>query len=165
VSDAEYGWSFEHMFKKHDPRRVARELERIRKANDGVITPALVVERARDRSSYLHGMFEWDDTKAAYKYRLHVAGHIVRHVIVLRGDSEVPTRAYHVVTTKGGRTYRSTDDIMSDAELRGQLVERALADFRSWEARYRHLKELSEIFKAAAVVQRKQEREQARASA
>lgn len=169
MNDAEifeaFGWSVDRLFKKFDARRVGRELERIRKANGGAITAELVVEWARDPKSYLHRMFEWNDTKAAHQYRLELARQIVRHVIVLGSTPETTTRAYHVVTMKGKRAYRSTDDIMSDAELRRQLVERALADYRAWEARYRHLKELADIFRAADRVQRKQEREQARASA
>ncbi len=161
-----FGWSFEHMFRKFDAKRVGRELERIRKDNAGTITAELVVERARDRKSYLHGMFEWNDTKAAHQYRLELARRIVRHVVVLGTGPDTTTRAYHVVSTNGKRSYRSTDDIMSDAELRRQLVDRALADYRAWEARYRHLKELAEIFRAAERVQVRQEREkQTRATA
>jgi hypothetical protein len=46
-----------------------RELERLAAEHDDELTEEIVVEAARSPDSYLHSLFEWDDAKAARKYR------------------------------------------------------------------------------------------------
>lgn len=56
--------------------------DRLRQINDerGDMTPALVVEDARDPDSPLHDQFDWSDTAAACKWRLHQARCLIRTV-------------------------------------------------------------------------------------
>lgn len=49
---------------------IARRL--LEMENDGRLTPAEVLEEARNPESPLHDQFTWDDTEAAEKYRLGV---------------------------------------------------------------------------------------------
>ena len=61
-------------------------IEAIRALEDhGRITPARVVEAARDPESPLHRYIDWDDTTAARKYRLVQARNLIRVVIVRMG--------------------------------------------------------------------------------
>jgi hypothetical protein len=46
-----------------------RELERLAAEHGDELTEEIVVEAARSPDSYLHSLFEWDDAKAARKYR------------------------------------------------------------------------------------------------
>jgi hypothetical protein len=46
-----------------------RELERLAAEHGDALTEETVVEAARSPDSYLHSLFEWDDAKAARKYR------------------------------------------------------------------------------------------------
>jgi hypothetical protein len=46
-----------------------RELERLAAEQGDELTEETVVEAARSPDSYLHSLFEWDDAKAARKYR------------------------------------------------------------------------------------------------
>jgi hypothetical protein len=55
----------------------------IAQANDGVVTPYAVVEAAKNPKHILHECFDWDDTSAAYKYRLDTARHLIASIEVL----------------------------------------------------------------------------------
>ena len=58
------------------------------------VTPSMVLEAARAKDSPLHGLFVWDDTEAAEKYRLIQAGGFLRAVVkILPGGSREPVRA------------------------------------------------------------------------
>jgi len=46
----------------------------------GRITPKQVLETAKDKKSPLHSYFEWDDTEAAYKWRIEQARELIRRV-------------------------------------------------------------------------------------
>jgi hypothetical protein len=52
----------------------------------GVLTPALVVETARDENHPLHASFEWDDGIAGEKYR-HKYSHLAEFMEIVRRDS------------------------------------------------------------------------------
>ncbi|MCV7245889.1 hypothetical protein H7J83_24735 [Mycobacterium mantenii] len=46
-----------------------RELERLAAEHGDELTEQVVVDAARSPDSPLHSLFEWDDAKAARKYR------------------------------------------------------------------------------------------------
>jgi hypothetical protein len=46
-----------------------RELERLAAEHGDELTEEIVVEAARSPDTYLRSLFEWDDAKAARKYR------------------------------------------------------------------------------------------------
>ena len=49
---------------------------------DGVLSPSAVVDEARPEVSPIHACFEWDDEKAAEKYRETQASSMIRCLIV-----------------------------------------------------------------------------------
>lgn len=63
---------------KADAQKVADEISSIGLS----VKPEEIVDKARDESTELHKCFEWDDTKAAERYRLHQARQIVCHLVV-----------------------------------------------------------------------------------
>ena len=76
-------------FKQKDAQEIGEELEKIKTKEN--LTPISVVERAKNKKSILHKLFEWDDSEAAEQYRLQQARNIVNHVvevIVIRGNLE-----------------------------------------------------------------------------
>jgi hypothetical protein len=143
-----------------------RELEEIAAANGGLVRPEAVVEYARNPETALHSWFEWDDSKAAEKYRLHQARMRLRLVLTMHPKAEIKFRA--VVSLKedrySGQGYRLTLDVMSESERREQLLLEALAEFRALEEKYRQYQELAEIFAAIerseALLRRKRVRSQ-----
>lgn len=48
----------------------------------GLLTPTIVLDRARDPEHPLHRRFDWDDSEAAEKWRVHQAGQLIRSVKV-----------------------------------------------------------------------------------
>lgn len=70
-----------------------RELDRIH-ATHGVIEPAIVVKESEPESAPLHPVFEWDDEKAAGKYRIWQARALIRSVRVIPSENEAPEPVY-----------------------------------------------------------------------
>lgn len=72
------------------------ELEKIRAACGGVLTPDAVVEAAKDPLHPLHGRFEWDDAKAAHQHRLWQARVLIHGatIKVVRDEREVRVPVY-----------------------------------------------------------------------
>lgn len=127
-----------------------KELERIRKANDGILRPADVVFAARSKSSPLHDWFEWDDGKAADEYRLEQARRLIRFTIEKVGPEEQNIRAYVSLRQdrEEGNSYRSLREVVAAKPLREELLRQALAEADAWRKRYESFVELKEIFTA-----------------
>ena len=61
-----------------DAQLVAREIIAIGES----VTPEQIVNKARNADTELHKCFDWDDTTAAEKYRLHQARQVVCHLVI-----------------------------------------------------------------------------------
>lgn len=119
---------------------IERELERLYK-RDKVITPASVLDAARSKSSPLHEFFEWDDKKAADKYRLMQASEMIvasKFVVVLK---EQKGRLPEVVAAEpvrkflpqfGGGGFKMRNDVLNDVEDRSAIIDRKKSQLRSW---------------------------------
>ena len=128
-----------------DAQAVGEELELLSNVT-GTLTPVLVVQRAANANSSLHGLFEWDDTEAARRYREDQARYILRQITVrveYKHDEPRQLRAFVVVTRDEKRTYVPLMVVMGDAELRHQVLEHAYDEMRLWVARYREYEELA----------------------
>jgi hypothetical protein len=127
------------------------ELEVIAEANDGLLRAEDVVEFARDENTALHKHFQWDDTEAARQYRIIQARNIIRVVVVVTPEISEPYRVAVSMEndryTPGGG-YRLMKDVMSDEEKRTAFVAQAKRELDAWRNRYKHLKELADIFAA-----------------
>jgi len=119
----------------------------------GHLTPQIVVEDARDSQSVFHPAFEWDDVKAAEEYRLEQARYILRHLIVVRQETEKPQeiRAFVVVKEEeqDRQWYAPTLSVLTEPELRRQVLERALRELEAFRRKYKELVELAEVLAAA----------------
>lgn len=60
---------------------------------DGRLTPAEVLDEARNPDSPLHDQFTWDDTEAAEKYRLGQASRLIVRLRINVTVHSVPVRA------------------------------------------------------------------------
>jgi hypothetical protein len=93
---------------------------------DGEITADILLERAKNSKSQLHAFFNWDDTEAAYLYRVIQAKELIRRckVTYLNEYNEVITvRAY--VNVRDENT-ADEDDVATD-DSRGKYVTFAKA--------------------------------------
>lgn len=123
--------------------------------DDGLIKPERVVEAARPKTSPIHDQFEWDNSAAAEKYRLLQASELIRvsvEIIDCGGNRDpVMVRAFTSLTTERGVSggYRATVQVLSNKQMREQMLADAIAELRAFERRYAILKELAEVFAAS----------------
>lgn len=114
------------------------------------LTADSVLDTARDRKSILHELFDWDDSIAAEKWRRNQASDLIRsvHFIYEEDDgNKRETRAF-VSVEREERSYVNVGTVMSDPDLRSQMLQRALAEAKQWRKRFEDLNELAQIFTA-----------------
>lgn len=135
---------------------VLEELERIAKQNDGILQPEIVVEEARRPSSPLHSKFTWDDTEAAHQYRIYQARNLIRVVVQMIPNTADSHERVWVSLKKDreneGGGYRTLVSVLSNKDLREQLLNQAFEDMKYFQEKYSNLQELSEVFSAIRTV-------------
>lgn len=138
---------------------VIAELKRIAAESGGELRAVDVVEAARLDTSVLHSHFEWDDSEAAEKWRLHQARNLIRVVVeyIGSGDEAVEARVFVSLApdrAEDGGGYRSTVAVLSNADYREQLLADAFAEMKVFQQKYRGLRELEAVFSAMRRVNR-----------
>ena len=126
-----------------DAQTAGNELQRIYE-RDGVIEPETVVAESQTPSAPLHSCFEWDDAKAAHKYRITQAQNIIRAIVVVDDAKQPETRAFVNVQ----REYHPVSVVVRNPEKREILLQNALNELRWFERKYNTLQELSNVFAA-----------------
>lgn len=119
----------------------------------GQLTPALVVDEARDPASPLHSRFEWDDSIAGEQWRKSQAQELIRSVRVVyreatEHDPAKSVRAFHAVRRPNGHVYEPAEKVAEDPFTR-QLVLNDME--REWMALKRRYEQFAEF---AAMVRR-----------
>lgn len=135
---------------------IVRELKNLAEQNDGLLLPETVVEAAKPADSPLHSRFEWNNAKAGHSYRLWQARHLIRVCVETLPQTKEPVEVFVSLTSdrkEGG--YRVQTEVLSDREMRRQLLADALAELRCFAGKYARLKELSKVFSAIRVVLKK----------
>lgn len=136
--------------------RWKQELEKIRLSSaKKMLKPEAVVEAARAKSSPLHSKFEWDDTKAAHKYRLQQAAELIRVVTVQLDNAGNTGPMYISLSTDriSGAGYRATIDVLNDKQMLAIMIKDARSDMETFTKRYDRLRllvQFKDIFKATA---------------
>lgn len=112
-----------------------------------------VVRVARDRSSPIHKYFEWDDTEAAKKWRMHQARMLIASLYV-EIESGENVKAYESVFVGDIKSYVATDIIRNTPELSSQVIEIAKREIIFWKLRYQTYRSyFQEVFNAIEGVQ------------
>lgn len=133
---------------------IEEELEVIAEKHNGFVRPIDVVEYASDPDTALHNEFEWDDTEAARKYRLHQARNILHVYVRMETPPGKESEVRVFVSLPSNRNeeggYRPTARVMNDKEARAELLELALAELRSFRnnRRFKLLTELQDVWNA-----------------
>ena len=130
---------------KQNAEQVKQELDKLGKS----YTMHDVVDLARDEDNYMHDMFEWDDSIAGEKYREEQARHIIHMLVFVdeKTDEPSPVRVVYSVPDMP-RIYSPTTVIMKQPDQYKQLLEQAIIELRSFQKKYKHLSELSEVLDA-----------------
>ena len=122
---------------------------------EGILTPAKVVEKARSEKSIIHNYFEWEDSIAGEKYRIHQARQLMNHIeveIIDNGDTENKTiKMFHniqIIEESKDRGYLSLSSIINSNDYRDQIIDRALAELVGWKKRHQQYSELKPVFVA-----------------
>lgn len=127
-----------------DAQTAGNELQRIYE-RDGVIEPETVVLESESPSAPLHSCFEWDNEKAAHKYRITQAQGIIRAIVAVDETEKSPeTRAFVSVE----REYHPFSVVIRNPEKRDILLQNALNELHCFEKKYNSLRELSGVFSA-----------------
>ena len=126
-----------------DAQTAGEELNRIYQEKGRLDAPDIVSE-SRPESAPLHSCFEWDDEKAAHKYRIAQAQSIIRAIIVVDEAEKLETRAFVNVQ----REYHPVSVVVRNPEKRETLLQNALNELRWFEQKYNTLQELSVVFSA-----------------
>lgn len=100
------------------------ELERAfgeRWSKGGAVKPKEIVEVARDAASYpaLNSQLEWDNEKAAEKWREEQASHLVRSIVVEyreEGGGEIKMRPM-VLSIQDGQGYFESSAVIDDVAM------------------------------------------------
>lgn len=141
------------MSKRIVTKTAAQELRDL-KAKYGTLKPVHVVKRAKAKTSPLHSYFEWDNSKAAYQHRLEQARDLIVSVKIVFTDipRQKTIKAREWVSLPSDRMigggYRSLQSVLSDEELRAELLRSALQDLQAFKDRYNTLSELVHVFAA-----------------
>lgn len=133
---------------KRDDDAILAELERLK--SDGLIRPVDVVEAAREKSSPLHSLFQWDDSEAAHQYRLLQARKVLQVYVVVEEASGKNVRAFVSLTADRGPGggYRAVTEVLADDDLRAQMLEDALVQFRNMRKKYQDIQQLDKVWSA-----------------
>jgi len=151
--------------KKSKKMSYQQELELIRRKHRGILKPADVVSFAQNPRSALHSHFCWDNTRAAKEYRLHQARMLISITVTIE-TPEIPQHRVYVsmkADRKRGKAgthsnggYRSTAEVLSEAESRLRLLGQMKAELQAFTAgfkrRYGILEELAPVFAAIDAV-------------
>lgn len=135
----EVKWRLEGIFKA-DASKCLEEIGR-----DVNITPEQVLKKARDKQSELHKCFEWDDSIAAEKYRLQQARQLIQFFVITPKKENKPPIRYFQITSKPNE-YMPTMCFLKHPEEHRKLLQRAFAELRSFQDRYKSLSELENVF-------------------
>ena len=127
-----------------DAQTASEELERIYK-RDGIITPEKVLEDNTEVGTPLHDCFEWDDTVAAYKYRVKQAKEIIQTIVTVSDSAPTlpPVRAFVSVS----RDFHPIKTVLDDKEMKESLLSCAVSELKAFERKYSTLSELAGVFK------------------
>jgi hypothetical protein len=145
--------------KKITEKRIKEILE-IKKTQG--LTAENIIQEARNPKSSLHDLFEWDNTKAGHEYRLHQARVFINEIKIEIGDKELFAFENVEVRSISGdseetaeRQYKTMSEIISNEELRTQILNRAYQQLIFWKTQYKAYEELTPVVVAIDKVGKK----------
>lgn len=126
---------------------VGKVLEKIEK-RDGKVTAKSFLAESKKKSSPTHSMFEWDDAKAANKYRLQQSAQIINQLeITLEDGNSAPAFVnVRIKSVKQSASFLNVQTALSDEEYSRIVLQNALSELLSFQKKYNGLKELSDVF-------------------
>lgn len=103
------------------------------------LTPALVVDEARDPQHPLHARFEWDDSIAGERWRHHQAHELITSVrvsYVAPSGKPRDIRQYHAIRGEKGHVYEPVEKVVADEMMTRILMADMEREWRALKKRY-----------------------------
>lgn len=132
------------------PQEVGDRLMLLYKEHDHRLVPEAVVKDATNPHSPLHSYFDWDQSEAAQKWRVHQARLLINRVRVeVITDDHEPVRvrgfiATEAVTGEFGGGYVSVDDVEREKKDAAAVLASIERDIGRLRRKYRGYEELFE---------------------
>ena len=120
------------LLSEKDAQKIGRFIDSKYKGN---ITAKALLEEARDKESFLHKFFEWDDSVAAERYRLSQAKNLIVSIYI-QADDDKPMRGYLRVNMGPGFSYVDSDQVKENQDLIDQVMIAANDQLIRWKDRY-----------------------------
>lgn len=125
------------------------QFERIRRMlkKKDALTASGILEEARDKNSPLHGLFEWDDTKAAHEYRLMQARQVARRYNITEADPA--SKLVHVpavIVDRGDKRegqYKRAGTVVKQITEFERAMSEALSRLKSAQEAVKQLEDLA----------------------
>ena len=137
-------WKVKGLYKA-DAEAVYKEIT----ALGDTFSPEEIVEAAKDEATELHKCFEWNDSVAAEKYRLHQARMIFTQLVVRTETSDNTPVAVRVISSASvANVYTPTKMLVKSDTEYADLLERAKRELQAFKQKYATVVELQEIFTA-----------------
>lgn len=121
------------------------ELEKIAEKR-GSLKASYVVEESRNKNAVLHKCFEWDNQKAADKYRINQAQDMIRNIVSVKiGQIEPskPVRAF--INFKQDNEFVSIVNVINNSELLENMLDAAMKELKAFQCKYAALEFLSDL--------------------
>jgi hypothetical protein len=128
------------------------EIERIRAANGGEVTPLDIYSAAKSKDSPLHlEVFDRAVKDAAQAYYMDRAGSVLRALTIIPVGMEEPVRAYPVirheesprVKSRNVAVFTSMEDALRDPAHRQTVLAQAISELAGFRKKYAALSELA----------------------
>ncbi len=134
-------------------RATVAELIRELATDKDLLTPEEVLDKARDAASPLHRFFTWEDSVAAERYRKMQARTLITSVRVFYETAEKQVIQVREFTSldadrKTGAGYRQLTAVMSDDQLRQEMLATARKELMAFRRKYSQLSELGGVLVA-----------------
>lgn len=126
---------------------VGKVMEEIQKEGKQ-ITNVELLEKSRPIESPTHSLFEWDDTVAAERYRLHQSQCIINHLritVITPEKTEVQIKAFVDVGKKGQNNYVGTITALQDEDMREIVLNNIQRELNSFIKRNSAFEELADL--------------------
>lgn len=112
----------------------------------GQLTPAIVLDEAREPTHPLHDRFEWDDAVAGEAWRRNQAHELIRsaRVVYRPADDKSPersVRAFHAVRNEKGYVYEPAEAVAADPFIAKLVLAEMQREWQTLKRRYEQFEE------------------------
>ena len=129
-------------------KKVIEEVLKVKKEEG--LTAQAILKQAQKKTSKLHDLFEWNNTKAGELWRLQQARVFINEIKIIIEEKEYyafENVSIQTEANESSREYFERSEILSDETLRQQVIAKALEQLKYWKEKYKQYNEFEPIIK------------------